>query len=126
MNKQEKNSNYWNVDYASNLIDQKFTTKYIFTFNEESISWSSRKQITVAQSIMKAKYMALFDVIRELLARIYVINELDISIIKSTIVYSDNQATIAMTQKKEIIEESNISTLNIISYVIIWKKKLFF
>jgi hypothetical protein len=49
---------------------------------------------------MEAEYMALSDAIRELLARIYVIHELGIPIIKPTIVYSDNQATIATAHKE--------------------------
>jgi Reverse transcriptase (RNA-dependent DNA polymerase) len=59
---------YADADYGSNLIDRKSTTGYIFVFNGGPISWSSRKQPTVAMSTMEAEYMALSDAIRKLLS----------------------------------------------------------
>src|SRR5436305_9796779 len=49
---------------------------------------------------MKAEYMTLSDAIRELLSRIYIITELDISTIQPTVMYSDNQAAIAITRNE--------------------------
>ena len=59
---------YADSDYGSNLIDRKSTTGYVFIFNGGPISWSSRKQPTVALSTMEAEYMALSDAIHELLS----------------------------------------------------------
>ena len=72
---------YTDSDYGSNLIDRKSTTGYVFVFNKGPISWSSRKQPTVAMSTMEAEYMALSDSIRELLSRMYYITEMGISTI---------------------------------------------
>ena len=87
---------YPDPDYGSNLIDRKSTTGYVFVFNKGPISWSSRKQPTVAMSTMEAEYMALSDSIRELLSRMYYITEMGISTIQPTVMYSDNQAAIAL------------------------------
>jgi transposase InsO family protein len=88
---------YADADYASNLIDRKSTTGYIFLFNGGIISYSSRKQPTVATSTMESEYMALSDAIRELLSRLYYITELGISTIQPTTVFCDNQAAIALS-----------------------------
>jgi hypothetical protein len=85
------------ADYGSNLIDRKSTTGYIFILCCGPISWQSRKQPTVAMSTMEAEYMALSDAIRELLSRMYYITELGISTIQPTVMYSDNQAAIALS-----------------------------
>jgi hypothetical protein len=84
------------VDYGSNLINRRSTTGYVFVFCNGPISWSSRKQPTVAMSTMEAEYMALSDAIRELLSRMYYLTELGISLIQPIIVYTDNQAAIAL------------------------------
>ena len=81
---------YTDSDYGSNLIDRKSTMGYVFVFNKGPISWSSRKQPTVAMSTMEAEYMALSDSIRELLSRMYYITEMGISTIQPTVMYSDN------------------------------------
>jgi len=87
---------YADSDYGSNLIDRKSTTGYVFIFNGGPISWSSRKQPTVALSTMEAEYMALSDAIRELLSRMYYITEMGILNIQPTVMHSDNQAAIAL------------------------------
>jgi hypothetical protein len=91
---------YADADYGSNLVDRRSTTGYIFMFNEGPIAWSSRKQTTVALSTMEAEYMALSDAIRELLSRVYIITELGILTIQPTIMYSDNQAAIAIARNE--------------------------
>jgi len=87
---------YTDSDYGSNLIDRKSTTGYVFIFNGGPISWSSRKQPTVALSTMEAEYMALSNSIRELLSRMYYITEMGILSIQPTVMHSDNQAAIAL------------------------------
>jgi len=43
---------YTDSDYSSNLINRKSTMGYVFVFNKGPISWSSRKQPTVAMCTM--------------------------------------------------------------------------
>jgi hypothetical protein len=87
---------YADADYGGRLINRKSMTGYIFIFNCGPISWSSRKQPTVAMSTMEAEYMALSDTIRKLLSRMYYITELGISTIQPTVLFSDNQAAIVL------------------------------
>src|SRR5436305_13898366 len=81
-------------------LTERDTSSEIFILNGGSISWSSRKQTTVALFTMEAEYMALSNAIRELLSRIYIITELSISTIQPTVMYSDNQAAISITRNE--------------------------
>jgi len=49
---------YMDADWGSNVNDHKSTSGYIFTLSGGAISWSSKKQSTVALSSTKAKYIA--------------------------------------------------------------------
>ena len=59
--------------------------------NGSPISWTSRKQTSVALSTMEAEYMALSDAARELIAHITFFNSIPIEL-SLPILYTDNQA----------------------------------
>jgi hypothetical protein len=61
---------YADADWGSDLTQRKSTSGYVFTMNGSPISWTSKKQTTVALSTMEAEYMALSDASRELLAHL--------------------------------------------------------
>jgi len=82
---------YADADWGSNLVDRKSTTGYIFMMNGGPISWTSRKQTSVALSTMEAEYMALSDAARELIAHITFFNSISIEL-PVPILYTDNQA----------------------------------
>ncbi len=49
---------YVNADWASDVNDCKSMSGYVFTLGGSTISWSSKKQTTVALSSTEAKYIA--------------------------------------------------------------------
>jgi hypothetical protein len=61
---------YADADWGSDLTQRKSTTGYLFVMNGGPVSWTSRKQTTVALSTMEAEYMALSDAAREPLAHL--------------------------------------------------------
>jgi len=47
---------YTDVDWADNVLDRKSTSGFMFSFGSGAVSWSSRKQPTVALSSTEAEY----------------------------------------------------------------------
>lgn len=58
---------YADADWASNNIDRRSYTGYVFLLGKSIISWESKKQRTVALSSTEAEYMALSDTCKEAL-----------------------------------------------------------
>lgn len=88
---------YADADYASNLVDRRSYTGYVFQISGSSVSWESRKQRTVAQSTTEAEYMALGEACKE---AIYIRSLIsDIFQFSSPItIMCDNQSAISLTK----------------------------
>lgn len=56
---------YIDADWASNQLDRRSYTGYVFKIGESAVSWESRKQRTVALSSTEAEYMALSEGAKE-------------------------------------------------------------
>lgn len=56
---------YVDADWASNQLDRRSYTGYVFQIGSSAISWESRKQRTVALSSTEAEYMALCEGVKE-------------------------------------------------------------
>ncbi|PHT61043.1 hypothetical protein T459_34072 [Capsicum annuum] len=50
---------YSDADWARDMSDRASTTGYILFFGQNPVSWSSRKQRTIARSSTEAKYRAV-------------------------------------------------------------------
>ena len=51
-------SRYSDSNWAGSAVDRKSTSGYCFSMGSAMISWSSRKQGSIAQSTAEAKYIA--------------------------------------------------------------------
>lgn len=58
---------YSDSDFAGDLDSRKSTTGYLFLMNGGPVTWTSRKQSTVALSTTESEYMAASDAAREIL-----------------------------------------------------------
>ncbi|KAJ8463851.1 hypothetical protein ONZ45_g17438 [Pleurotus djamor] len=88
-------SGYANADWGSNPDDRKSITGYVFRLGDEPITWSARKQPTIALSSMEAETMALSSAAREAIWLRNLLTELGFAPQAATTIYADNQAAIS-------------------------------
>ena len=58
-------SRYADSDWAGSAVDRKSTSGYCLSMGSTMISWSSRKQGSIAQSTVEEEYIAANDVCKE-------------------------------------------------------------
>lgn len=86
---------YCDADYAGDVDTRRSTTGYVFMLNGGAISWSSKRQPTVAASTTEAEYMAAANAVKEALWLRKLLSELHLP--SSTIsIYADNQSAIKL------------------------------
>ncbi|KAF8061284.1 Retrovirus-related Pol polyprotein from transposon TNT 1-94 [Scenedesmus sp. PABB004] len=82
-------------DYAADLDTRRSTTGYVFTLNGGAITWSSKKQQTVAASTTEAEYMAASAAVKEALWLRKLMSDLKVNI-GAIDILSDNQGAIKL------------------------------
>ena len=88
---------FTDANWGGDKNDRKSHTGYLFCLNGSPISWTSKKQTTVATSTMEAEYMALSDASREAIARLQQLSELRFVIPTPTLL-SDNQGALEIAE----------------------------
>ena len=87
---------YTDSDWAGDPNTRCSHGGYLFTLGTAPISWSSRKQETVAASTAEAEYRALFDGTTEAIYLRSLLAALHFPCDSPTVVYCDNQSAIAL------------------------------
>lgn len=90
---------FCDADWASDAIDRRSTTGYVFLAGTSAISWNSKKQPTVALSTTEAEYMAMSAATQE---AVWLQNlQSEIFDKRDRIyVFSDNQGAIQLSEKE--------------------------
>eukprot|EP00877_Chromochloris_zofingiensis_P001915 jgi/Chrzof1/11724/Cz06g07040.t1 len=86
---------YCDADYAGDTDTRKSTSGYIFILHGGAITWSSKRQATVAASTTEAEYMAAAAAVKEALWLRTLLSELQLDIDNITIM-ADNQSAIKL------------------------------
>ena len=76
--------------------NHRSTSGFIFDIAESSISWSSKKQATVATSSVEAEYIASSNATKEAIWLCTLLTELNFPPTTATIIHADNQGYIAL------------------------------
>lgn len=89
---------YSDADWAGDASDRRSTSGYCVSLGKDSslVSWKAKKQPTIALSTCKAEYIALALTIQECIYLEQLLRGLGTCEYKKTIVYEDNQGTIAL------------------------------
>jgi hypothetical protein len=81
--------------------DRKSISGYVFTLAGGAISWSSKKQATIALSTTEAEYIALTQAAKESIWIQGLLGELGFTAINGNLIYGDNQGSIALAYNPE-------------------------
>jgi len=87
---------YTDADWGSST-DRKSTSGYVFVLAGGAISWSSKKQETVALSTAEAEYIAATHAAKQILWQRNLFNELEIDQPETSTLLTDNQAAISIS-----------------------------
>ncbi|KFD67424.1 hypothetical protein M514_20460 [Trichuris suis] len=91
---------YCDADWANDKDDRRSTTGFVVCLSGTAVSWSSKKQRTVALSTAEAEYMALSHAMQEITWLQSLCTELSIYPEKSRLL-CDNSAAISISQGQE-------------------------
>jgi hypothetical protein len=89
---------YADVDWAGSPVDRKSTSRYCFSLGSAMISWSSRKQGSIAQSTTEVEYIAASDASKEAVWLRKLVSGLFGDKLETTVVHCDNQSCIKLTE----------------------------
>ncbi|QRV95406.1 integrase core domain protein [Ceratobasidium sp. AG-Ba] len=119
---------YSDADWGSNLLDRKSISGNVFLLGGAAISWSAKKQATVALSTMEAEYMALSHACTQALWFRQFFDEIGHKADAPTLILSDNLAALTLSVElqyhgrskhidichhfmRDIIKQRKVSTL---------------
>ena len=87
-----------NSDWAGSAQDQKSTFEFCFSISSAMVSWSSRKQGSVALSTVEAEYIFASDASREAIWLRKLLFDLFDSSLEPVIIHFDNQSCIKLSE----------------------------
>jgi hypothetical protein len=91
---------FCDADWAGGS-DRKSTSGYIITIAGGAVAWSSKKQASVALSTAEAKYISAMHAAKQVLWHRLLFRELKIELPRTSTIFSDNQAAIAIVHHPE-------------------------
>jgi hypothetical protein len=89
---------FTSLDWMGSVVDRKSTSGYCFSLGSAMISWSSRKQGSVAQSTAEAEYIAASAAGREAVWLRKLLSDLFRTELEPTVIHCDNQSCIKLTE----------------------------
>jgi len=81
---------FLDADWGGNKDDFSSTSAYILYLGRNPVSWSSKKQQTIARSLMEAEYHYVADTTLEISWVCSLLNELQYSVNQVPVIYCDN------------------------------------
>lgn len=76
-------------DWGGDEIDRKSTTGYLFKLYNNTISWNSKRQHSVATSSTEAEYMALFEGVKKACWLKSILTNIQLDLLEPIVIYED-------------------------------------
>jgi hypothetical protein len=92
---------FCDADWASDATDRKSISGYLISMAGGAVSWSSKKQTSVALSTAEAEYMAATHVAKQVLWQCSLFTELNFEFPTTSTIFTDNQAAISISHHPE-------------------------
>ncbi|EUC58867.1 reverse transcriptase, partial [Rhizoctonia solani AG-3 Rhs1AP] len=92
---------YSDADWGSNLLDRKSISGSVYLLGGAAVSWSAKKQATIALSTMEAEYMALSHACTQVLWFRQFFQELYYPANAPTLILSDNLAALTLSVESQ-------------------------
>jgi hypothetical protein len=92
---------YSDADWGSTDCTRRSTSGYVYMFGRGAVSWSSKRQASVAVSTTEAEYMALSHAIREAVWLKRLMEQLLGEELKPTTIHVDNQSCIKLVKNPQ-------------------------
>jgi len=93
---------YVDADWGGDVSDRKSTSGYLYMIGQSPISWSSKKQVSVAISSTEAEYMSASYASQEAVWLHQLLDDLGVAVPRPTLIYEDNQGCIKLTATQKI------------------------
>jgi len=90
-------SSYCDADWAGDPLDRKSITGMVVFFGHSPITWSAKKQLTVARSSTKAEYRALATIAAEVSWIRMILHDLGVFLSLSPMLWCDNVSALVLT-----------------------------
>jgi hypothetical protein len=94
------------ADWGNDKLDRKSTSGIIVKLNGDLISWSSKKQNSVATSTCEAEYIAMASVVQEVIWLKQLLTEIGMEVEPQVIVHCDNKAAIIISDSSTLHDRS--------------------
>jgi hypothetical protein len=97
---------YSDSDWASCIDDRKSRSAYVFSFGSGAVSWSSKKQASVALSTTEAEYIAANEATKQSIWLRRIMEDLNIKQVQPTVIYCDNKSAIHLSKNPVLHKRS--------------------
>ena len=91
-------SGYTDSEWVRSVVDRKSTLGYCFSMGSAMISWSSRKQSSVALSTAEAEYIFASDASKEAIWLRKLLGGLFGDVLEMTVIQCDNQSCVKLSK----------------------------